>query len=167
MLHEIPLSILNETLEIWGEEVLKSYRHSLPGIAKRLVVKELIPLEAETLTPSATKGGAYAVIPWLVGQRMAAKPMKTQPGAPVKLFETADYRHNRDGMTLLRPNDLIGFAESALKFRPDVAMLAVMKGEQKMQAQIQELREKLKAAGIEFQLLTEFDYRAEDDLPLL
>jgi len=102
MLHEIPLSILNEALEIWGEEVLKSYRHSLPGIAKRLVVKELIPLEAETLfTPSATKGGAYAVIPWLLGQRMAAKPMKTQPGAPVKLFETADYRHNRDGMTLL------------------------------------------------------------------
>lgn len=102
MLNEIPLSILNEALEIWGEEVLKSYRHSLPGIAKRLVVKELIPLEAEMLfTPSATKGGAYAVIPWLVGQRMAAKPMKTQPGAPVKLFETADYRHNRDGMTLL------------------------------------------------------------------
>ncbi|MBP0661594.1 hypothetical protein, partial [Mycobacterium tuberculosis] len=81
---------------------LKSYSHSLPGIAKRLVVKELIPLEAETLfTPSATKGGAYAVVPWLVGQRMAAKLMKTQPGAPVKLFETADYRHNRDGMTLL------------------------------------------------------------------
>ncbi|MDW2777938.1 hypothetical protein [Pseudomonas sp. BEA3.1] len=67
----------------------------------------------------------------------------------------------------LRSNDLIGFAELALKFRPDIAMLAVMKGEQKMQAQIQELREKLKAAGIEFQLLTESDYRAEDDLPLL
>lgn len=67
----------------------------------------------------------------------------------------------------LRPDDLIGFAELALKFRPDVAMLAVMKGEQKMQAQTQELREKLKAAGIEFQLLTESDYRAEDDLPLL
>lgn len=67
----------------------------------------------------------------------------------------------------LRPNDLIGFAELALKFRPDIAMLAVMKGEQKMQAQIQELREKLNAAGIEFQLLTESDYRAEDDLPLL
>ncbi|EJM56183.1 RNaseH domain-containing protein [Pseudomonas sp. GM48] len=133
LLNRISTERLNEAFEVWASEVLKEHQVRLPDLAKRLVVQDVIDLDAAALfTEDTTLPSAYIVVPWLAGQLLAAKPLQAQADVPVKLTPAADYRHDRGGMTLLTwENPIVAPNQSAIAHHVLDLKLSLLHGRHK------------------------------------
>ena len=89
LLNPIPVDTINEILHLWSMDVLRIWNQELEGLEGKLVVTDLLPLQAGSLVlPGDISSLAYTVIPWLVGQALIKKPM--QASRPIRLYQSAD-----------------------------------------------------------------------------
>lgn len=89
MLRPLPVEAINEVLQMWMLEALKSIGASVEDIDAKLKITQLIALDAASLVvPGDLSSLAYHAIPWLVGQAMCSAPL--QLSNEVLLRQTAD-----------------------------------------------------------------------------
>lgn len=89
MLNPVPIEALNEALNLWFLGVGRMLRRRIDDYAGTLVVEGLVPVPASDLIKADRVDAlAFTVIPWLLGQKLAAKPM--QSNRLIKLYQTSD-----------------------------------------------------------------------------
>jgi hypothetical protein len=89
LLNPMPVDTINEILHLWSMDVLRIWNQEIQGLAGKLVVTDLEPLQTSSLViPGDISSLAYTVIPWLVGRALIEHPM--QASRPIKLYQTTD-----------------------------------------------------------------------------
>lgn len=99
MLKPIPADTINQILYLWSLEVMRMWEEQVEGLETKLAVTELIPLlPDELINPDGISPLAYHVIPWLVGQAMCEKPLRsTQNGSPAPIAKFIALHQASDG----------------------------------------------------------------------
>ncbi|QGZ31213.1 RNaseH domain-containing protein [Stutzerimonas stutzeri] len=89
MLEPLPVAKINEVLQLWVLEALRSIGASTDDIEAKLEVVDLIELDAASLVvPNDISSLAYTVVPWLVGRAMCSAPLSLN--SEIALRQTAD-----------------------------------------------------------------------------